>query len=110
MGNNNRDWLLVGRELLDSHGLHHWKIGWMSKDSTTICARCRPKLRAVELNKGYFTKTTFTPSLFDSLLHEVAHCLDLEKRQITRHDAVWRDIYITIGGSGKTVNDFNIPK
>ena len=105
-----RDWLLVGRELLDSHNLSHWQISWMPRKSIRVCARCRPKLRVIELNKDYFEKTRETPFLFDTILHEVAHALDLENRQITRHDSIWRAVYISIGGSGKTISELPIPK
>lgn len=100
-----RDWLLVGRELLDSHNLEHWQINWMRRKSIRVYARCRPRLRTIELNKEHFEQTAFTPILFDTILHEIAHAIDLESRHKTRHDSVWRAIYMKIGGTGKTISE-----
>jgi predicted SprT family Zn-dependent metalloprotease len=38
----------------------------------------------------------------NTILHEIAHALDVEYRRTSAHDEIWRNIHISIGGTGET--------
>ena len=63
------------------------------------------KFLIIEINKK-FAQRRSTHELFDTVSHELAHCVDFVIRgHISRknrwHDKFWREIHQAMGGSGK---------
>lgn len=47
---------------------------------------------------------------FDTVSHELAHCLDFVLRGDSFHDEYWRELTIAMGGSGSTLSHIKVPK
>ena len=48
--------------------------------------------------------------VFDTVAHELAHCLDFYLRGKSYHDKYWRAMCINMGASGSTHSNVDIPK
>ena len=47
---------------------------------------------------------------FDTVAHELAHCLDYVIRGTTYHDEHWRELALAMGCDGNAFSDIEVPK
>lgn len=86
--------LAIARELLDTHGLSHWRVGL--DDAVSRAAVCQARQQRIQFARLYLRQAP-PPELRDTILHEIAHALVGAQHQ---HDAVWRAKARAIGCSG----------
>jgi len=95
-------------DLLKHYGLDikGWKFGRFTSAVRTL-GTCKGRNKTIDLS----TKMTIMRSDDDvkmTILHEVAHARDNEMRGHSAHDKIWRNLFISMGGNGKTRTDIDI--
>ena len=94
---------LMGRRLLDQHGLHDWTIVFdRAKRRAGICRWARKEIGL----SAPLTSIHPESEVRDTVLHEVAHALVGPRHG---HDQVWRALAMRIGCSGERCSSDDAP-
>jgi predicted SprT family Zn-dependent metalloprotease len=111
MSKNNLDNIeKLGRELLDSNGLYDWKIDFCN--AKQIRGKAILSKKKILISRIHALYEMDRDAIEDTILHEIAHALDYERRGLSNHDAHWKKIALSIGcipkGSGhpESLSDF----
>jgi hypothetical protein len=85
-------------------------MGWsfkynVRKSSLGICS-VKLGVKTIQLSKWFIQNSKDGMGLWeDTMLHEIAHAIDMETRGSSSHDEVWRSIALSIGCNGKRCGD-----
>ncbi len=85
----------LARNLMDQHGLDHWRFEFDNARRRAGC--CHWSEKKISLSK-HFVHLNDTQRIRQTMLHEIAHALVGASHG---HDAVWRRKCLAIGGDGK---------
>ena len=77
--NTHFDGFRLARELMDEHGLTHWKLRWAEHASSSILGKCYGGKKLITLNRMYFVMTKDKSVCTNTILHEIAHALQFEQ-------------------------------
>lgn len=94
---------LLGRRLLDQHGLTDWTL--VLDRAKRRAGVCRPGRRQIGLSAP-LTALHPEAEVRDTILHEIAHALVGPQHG---HDAVWRATALRIGCSGERCSSQDVP-
>ena len=78
-----------------------WGFRWSG--AKRRLGHCRPDRREIGLSRHVITVSEAQQR--DTVLHEVAHAIDVERRGSTRHDLVWKGICREIGARPQRLAD-----
>lgn len=97
------DWvLMIGRELLDDHGLNHWIIKF--DRSKLIYGTTCYENSTITISKP-LAEISDDTNILNTLTHEIAHALCPGHE----HDETWKKTHQLMGGDGKICCDAKIP-
>lgn len=92
-------------EMLEKTGLT--KLGWSfqwSKISIRKCGMVNYTWRFLELTTGFVYNNDWD-IVRQTVIHEIAHILAWEATGDMGHSALWKAIYIDLGGDGERLNN-----
>lgn len=95
---------LLGRRLLDEHGLRNWTM--VFDRAKRRAGVCRPGRKEIGLS-GPLTAIHPADEVRDTILHEIAHALVGPQHG---HDQVWRATALRIGCSGQRCSSADAPR
>lgn len=91
----------LAERMLDAAGLQDWSFQF--EDSKKRVGCCDEKLMVIMLDRSFvwlnFLKDK--QNIRETLLHEIAHAIRSEEPRRFNHDAMWREIAISIGSNGE---------
>ncbi len=87
--------LVMGRELLDAHGLTQWKVA--PDRARRRAGSCQYTRQTITIS-GALTVLHSQAEVRETLLHEIAHAL---AGHAAGHGPVWRSIALSIGSTGE---------
>jgi hypothetical protein len=90
---------VVARFLMDYYGLEDWEFGFNNRK--TAFGLCEYDKKRISLSKHYVEHRDPELTLM-TIKHEIAHALVGSKHG---HDAVWKSMFIKLGGHGKRCGD-----
>tara|TARA_B110001452_G_scaffold235669_1_gene214567 strand:+ start:152 stop:691 length:540 start_codon:yes stop_codon:yes gene_type:complete len=85
------------------------ELGWEFKFNSVKRAlgKCKRKrsangiVKTIELSKWLIENTDNSfDTWINTMLHEIAHAIDFERRNTSKHDTTWRNIALSIGCNG----------
>jgi predicted SprT family Zn-dependent metalloprotease len=85
---------------MNNHGLSDWNFRWLN-DEVGRYGFCDVKMKTICLSRLMTKHDTDMDRVNNTILHEIAHALDYEKRGFTKHDSHWRKIALSIGCNGQ---------
>lgn len=97
--------LQESRKILDLHNLTTWNIKISS--SKSVFGMCRFNKKTINISKYLILLESDENKIWDTLLHEIAHALDIYKRTFSNHDATWKEIALSIGCNGMIYGDYD---
>ncbi|PAP76206.1 SprT-like domain-containing protein [Rubrivirga marina] len=97
----------LGRDLL---GAPLTDLGWSFgfDRARRRLGACHPTGRRITLS-AHLTRTLSAAEVEETLRHEVAHAIDVERRGETSHDATWRAIAIACGARPERCHTGTLP-
>jgi predicted SprT family Zn-dependent metalloprotease len=82
------------RRLMNNYNLHHWRIGFNNRKRGMGLTSYKDK-------KIYLSRNliNFAPDdvIINTMLHEIAHAIDFERRGRSSHDIRWQSIALQVG-------------
>lgn len=93
------------RILMDKHGLLDWDIALNNRKRGLGLAS--GKKHRIELSR-YMLRFAQDETIYDTMLHEIAHAIDYKERGQFRHDWHWKRIALRIGARPDRLADDNI--
>ena len=87
--------------LIKDSGLKGWRFEYGNAKALAGCAGILNGKKIIRLSKFYALHQPNITALRNTILHEIAHALDIEKRGYTNHDKTWKKIAKSIGCDGK---------
>jgi hypothetical protein len=83
-----------------------WRFEFSNGKNVLACVKATrtPKgvfNRRIMISKYYITHCKDAQTMLDTILHEIAHCIDIDNRGFSNHDKVWKALAQSIGSSGK---------
>ena len=102
----------IALKLLKKHNLRDWTFKWGTLDSMRIrdkyvLARCDYTLKNIILSRELTEHETNIDRLTNTILHEIAHAIDFDRRNMSNHDKVWQKIAKSIGCMGNKCGDIS---
>ena len=92
------------KQMMRKHKINH-VFDFSFMDSKTAFGICYPAPDyLIQLSVPY-VRLNGKKAVLDTILHEIAHAIDILKRGYTRHDKAWKAICDEIGCSNKTTFD-----
>lgn len=91
---------LLSKYVLDIKG---WRFQWNNKK--TAFGSCNRRRKTIELS-SFLLPTLDEASIKDTILHELAHALDVNERGYSNHDKNWKRWAIAVGAVPKSTQDF----
>jgi predicted SprT family Zn-dependent metalloprotease len=85
--------------LMKEHGLTGWTFKWANKEVGRF-GFCDCTTNTISLSRVMTQHETDMGRIKNTVLHEIAHALDCQKRGYTNHDSEWERIAKSIGCSG----------
>ena len=91
---------------MNEHGLIQkgWTFGWNKKRRSI--GLCKVRARRIELSLFYLPHLSEYEQM-DTVLHEIAHALDVEMRGYSKHDIVWETIARRVGAKPEACKALN---
>ena len=71
-----------------------WSFGYNNRK--TALGVCKMRTKRIELS-NYFIGTATTAELMDTVLHEIAHAIDVEMRGTSDHSYRWQIVAVAVG-------------
>lgn len=106
MGMNKSAMMRMARELMDQHGLTE-ACGWELVTNRSRRNAGTAQLGRITLSVPILVEGEATEEdVRNTILHEIAHCLVGPGH---KHDAVWREKCIEIGGNGRETHSIKTP-
>ena len=97
----------LGRELLgEPLQARGWTFGF--DRARRRLGACRPRQRRITLSAP-LAKVLSAADIEDTLRHEIAHAIDVERRGRTNHDATWQALAVACGASPERLFDGDVP-
>jgi len=87
--------------LIKNSGLKGWRFEYSNAKALAGCAGILNGKKIIRLSKFYALHQPNINALRNTILHEIAHALDIEKRGYTNHDKTWKAIAKSVGCDGK---------
>jgi predicted SprT family Zn-dependent metalloprotease len=100
----------LARKLMNENNLYGW--GFAFSRGRRALGLCRIKSSGLNLNKTiqlskYMVLKLDDSEIKDTILHEIAHAIQWDKSGYLSHDNEWKEILISIGGSGERTADID---
>jgi len=92
----------LARNLMNQHNLTHWKLFLNPRKKKCNLGLCKHHIKTIELNLGWCLKNSEF-EVRKLILHEISHSLVGPGH---KHDKIWKEMCIEIGGSGFTRHVF----
>ncbi len=86
--------------LMREHGLKTWTFKWAKKEVGRF-GFCDCTNKSISLSRLMTQHETDINRVKNTILHEIAHGIDCERRGFTNHDKVWQEIAKSIGCSAE---------
>ena len=96
-------WKKEVKGYLRKYKLSDWSFEFY--DSMFYLGECDPFRKVIQLSKYFIVFEKRSKKILDTVLHEIAHAIDFDKRGISKHDKIWREIALSIGSSGCRLSD-----
>lgn len=84
----------LARDLIKINGLTGWKVAFNGRVSSA--GMCKFKTKTIFMSKKFITHTS-DKYVLNTILHEIAHALDYERRETSDHGHNWVAICHNIG-------------
>jgi predicted SprT family Zn-dependent metalloprotease len=102
----------IALDLMKKHGLDKWSFEWGTREDmlsnntgADTYGKSNYSNRTITLSKELTKFEQDKNRVINTILHEVAHAIDYEKRGKSNHDEVWQDIAKSIGCNADEITD-----
>jgi predicted SprT family Zn-dependent metalloprotease len=89
-------------KLMKKHGVSDWTFKWGDFD---VLGRCDYKQRQIMLSRIMTKHESNFNRIKNTILHEISHAIDYNRRGLSNHDNVWQEIARSIGCNAKKYGD-----
>lgn len=83
-----------------------WRFEW--SNTTRTLGDCYHQRKIIRISKKLIQARTWEEQV-NTLTHELAHAIDVDRRGTSDHSNVWRQIHIQLGGDGKRCSSISNP-
>ncbi len=97
----------LGRKILgEPLQARGWTFGW--DRARTRLGACRTRQRRITLSAPLAARLS-PEDIEDTIRHEIAHAIDVERRGKTNHDATWKRLAVACGAQPSRLFDGDLP-
>jgi predicted SprT family Zn-dependent metalloprotease len=90
--NDLEDVKLLANQLIAKFGLNGWEFSFSNAKNQSGVAGIFNDKKKIIISKFYALHQKNIKALTNTILHEIAHAIDIEKRGYTNHDKNWKKI------------------